>query len=69
MPSGPGKYSEYAVRIAEETDATLVIVCVLGGKRGPGFDVACGEKALPAVPNLLRVMADEIERAQQHEAH
>ncbi len=67
MALGPGKYDEEARLILEKTKAKGVILLVCDGDRG--FGMAC---LLPAgfaahVPELLRRLADDIERSAAQE--
>lgn len=61
MAVGPGKYNDHVTRVREELDADLVLLIVLGGKRGNGFDVQSTSIELQGqVPELLEHMAREI---------
>jgi hypothetical protein len=66
MPVGPGKYGARAEAILRDVGGSLCIVLVVGNK-GPGFDVASTNPLLlMKVPELLREVADEIERTLAH---
>jgi hypothetical protein len=62
MAYGSGKYGELAITVQELTQARAVVVAVIGGDKGHGFEVVSAnpsfDKELPA---LLRGIADEIE--------
>lgn len=68
MTLGPGKYDDIATRVREETQATGVIVIVLGGNQGNGFsgqfvvDSDDPRKLVALQVGLLRATADEIEK-------
>ena len=38
MPSGPGRYDDVTTVVREMTGAACVVVVILGGARGNGFD-------------------------------
>ena len=61
-----GKYDDLAALVQREASADVVVLAVMGGKKGPGFSVAMRSDATAAIiatmPAILRVMADEIER-------
>jgi hypothetical protein len=61
MPLGPGVYDEHASRVRAETDATAVILIVIGGERGSGFTMQAPPAMTEALPSILRSMADSIE--------
>jgi len=65
------KYREQALRIAEEEGASVVIVTVVGGKRGSGTALCAMMDRLPIddvitnlvrAPRLMRELADKIEQ-------
>lgn len=66
MAEGPGKYDDEATAAREATGALAVALIVLGGTRGSGFSVQAVELAntsvLKSLPDLLRSLADQIER-------
>lgn len=62
MPKGPGVYDDLATVCLEQSQASAVIVIVLGGTRGSGFAVQTHDIGFAhRLPALLRGMADEIE--------
>jgi hypothetical protein len=66
MAIGPGKYDEECTRARVATGAVGVVLIVIEGKRGSGFSVQVHDVAdlQPGVlANMLRTVADELERA------
>ncbi len=62
MAAGPGKYDEMCVKALVETEATCVVLIVLGGKDGSGFSVNSIDASVPdLLPKMLRQVADQIE--------
>ena len=63
MADGPGEYDEECAKILMDNEADVVVVVVLGGKRGSSFSL----NAIPGVPvheklpKLLRELARQIE--------
>lgn len=69
MAFGPGKYDEITEHVRKVTRAHGVILIVLGGEKGDGFEVQFEappnvgvQEIADSVPGLLRQMATEIER-------
>lgn len=59
---GPGKYDDVCTMVHKETDATTVVVIVIGGNKGHGFSVVTKSLGmLSGLPIALRDVADEIE--------
>ena len=68
MPiSKPGKYDEACEKAAEEVDAEGLLLIVINGNKGHGFSCSLTLKLIPAVPKILRAVADMLE-AQVKEA-
>jgi hypothetical protein len=62
MPMGAGKYDSECTQDLLKTQATAVLLIVLGGKKGSGFSMATIDAATIAmVPAILRDTADQIE--------
>ncbi len=60
---GPGKYDELTTWVREKTNGETVVVIVIGGARGSGFDVQSTKPMhLTILPRVLRDVADEIEK-------
>lgn len=59
---GPGKYDDVATMAREQAKAAGVILAIIGGQRGSGFSVQADIETALAVPDILRAMADQIER-------
>jgi len=62
VAKGPGKYDDLATYVRESADATAVVVIVVSGSKGSGFSVQAAADFLPALPALLRHLADNIEQ-------
>ena len=62
MALGPGKYDALASVVRERAKAAGVIVMVIDGRHGSGFSVQASAEITSRLPQLLRVMADGIER-------
>jgi hypothetical protein len=62
MARGPGKYDDLATLVRDGTNADGVIVIVIGGSKGSGFSVQATFEVTAKLPDLLRTMADNIER-------
>jgi len=66
MPVGPGKYNEACTVARLATEAQVAVLIVLGGKHGSGFSLqADSEDAVALLPDVLRQLADEIERSRE----
>jgi hypothetical protein len=69
MADGPGKYDDYATHVREQTKAQGVLLVVLGGTRGHGFEFQFAVEPSPAAKYemmrmqvaVLRDVADQIE--------
>jgi len=59
--TGGGKYEEEARVLSEQLAATGIILIVLGGKRGNGFEVRIPPEDASALARVLREVADEME--------
>lgn len=62
MPMGPGAYDAECTMVREKTNAAGVILIVLGGERGNGFSCQTNLAVMHSLPEILRNMADQIER-------
>lgn len=62
MPIGPGKYDDHATQVRTATGADAVVVIVVNGDKGSGFSVQTNAAMTLRLPELLRIMADDIER-------
>lgn len=63
MALGPGKYDDLCSYVREMAKAEGVAVVVLHGTSGSGFSVQGPAETTLVLPRLLRLMADEIEKA------
>lgn len=59
---GPGKYDDLATQAREQAKAEGVIVIVLKGEHGSGFSCQANLEVTLALPRMLRMMADDIEK-------
>lgn len=63
MPQGPGKFDAECEELLKEHHAEVVMVVVLGGKRGSGFSLSTtNPQRLPEVIKVMRSAADQIEK-------
>lgn len=62
---GPGKYDDLATLARFRADARGVILIVIEGNHGSGFSVQAPAATTLALPAMLRLMANEIERDNQ----
>lgn len=62
MALGPGKYTDITTSVREQTKARAVVLMVVGGDKGTGFEVQAPLELTQMLPVILRGMADEIER-------
>ena len=66
-----GRYDEHAIRVLKATEATAVVLIVVGGNKGYGLSVAVDPRSPEGIgigmgerlPELLRLAADAIENA------
>jgi hypothetical protein len=61
MTIGPGKYDDEATMVQKATNASGVIVIVIGGDKGEGFACQATLGVTHALPQMLRSIADQIE--------
>jgi hypothetical protein len=59
---GPGKYDDLATMVREQAKARGVIVVIFDGDKGQGFSVQADLTITLALPNILRMIADQIEQ-------
>lgn len=63
MPVGPGKYDKECEEILLRDHADVVLVIVIGGKRGDGFSLSgVNPFVIPNIAAILRHVADSIEQ-------
>lgn len=62
MSIGPGKYGDVAERARIETQAEGVVMIVLGGNKGSGFDVQGPGYLLVQLPDLLEDLAKSVRK-------
>lgn len=63
MPLGPGKYDLQCSEVRIATEAAGVILLIIGGNKGTGFSVQANLEVTLKLPEILRIMANEIERS------
>lgn len=61
MVIGPGKYDAQCTAAREATKARGVVLIVIDGEKGAGFEVQAPMDVQLALPALLRQVADGIE--------
>jgi hypothetical protein len=61
MSIGPGRYNEVCADVRKRTHAKGVILIVMEGDKGEGFEVQAPLDIVLALPKLLRSLADQIE--------
>jgi len=73
--TGPGKYDQATSVCLHWLEAKAVILIVIGGNKGSGFEVqvagdneAAAQKLNLALPAMLREMAEQIEMDNQEES-
>ena len=59
---GPGKYDDLCTIVREGAKARGVVLLVMDGARGQGFSVQATIDILAQLPQMLRTIADQIER-------
>lgn len=64
MAFGPGRYDPIATMARGLTGANTLVLIVVGGVDGEGFEVQSTDPHIQRkLPGLLRVLADQIEAA------
>jgi hypothetical protein len=66
--AGPGKYDDLATLVRKRSNASAVLVIVIGGNKGEGFSFQGDWMALQAVPDLLDVVARSIRDSEDRDA-
>ena len=63
MTASRGKYDDACTRARQATDASAIVLLVIGGKRGSSFSVqAVDPQFLRRLPGVLQFVAEEIRR-------
>jgi len=60
--NGPGKYDALCTAAREQARAVGCVLIVFGGEHGHGFAVQAPGIVAGKLPEMLRIMADNIER-------
>lgn len=60
---GPGKYDDLCTLVREAAEAEGALVVVVGGAKGPGFSCQFPPHLLRRIPEMLRIIADDIENS------
>lgn len=63
MPTGPGRYDDVTTLVREITGAACVLVVVVGGSRGDGFDAQVDTSRVPSVRAVLQVQLEALRMA------
>ena len=63
MAIGPGKYDDTCTKVRKETNAEGVAIIVMNGKNGSGFSCQAPIELTIHLPQMLRQMADNIEKS------
>jgi hypothetical protein len=63
MPLGPGKYDALATYVRQKAKASGAMVMIFGGSKGEGFSIQASPELTLRLPELLRYIANEIERS------
>jgi len=58
----PGKYNDICTLARLSAEAKGAVVIILEGRTGNGFSIQCQPGAAKILPDLLRVIAADIER-------
>lgn len=59
---GPGKYDDLCTEARTKANATGALLIIVGGDKGPGFSAQLTAEHLSGLPNLLRNLANQIEK-------
>jgi len=59
---GAGKYDQICTEVRLKTRAKGVILVIVDGKKGNGFNCQLPPGLMAAIPNVLRKLATDIER-------
>lgn len=63
MPLGPGKYDAECTEMRERLKAGGVVLLVIDGAHGSGFAAQLTPLTTMALPDILRDIANEMERS------
>ena len=61
MAFGPGKYDDLATEVRAKAKAEGVVVIVVNGTKGNGFSAQLSPALTLTLPQMLRIMADQME--------
>jgi hypothetical protein len=61
MSLGPGRYNEVATYVRKRVNAKGVVLIIMEGDKGEGFEVQAPLPIVLGLPKLLREVADQIE--------
>jgi hypothetical protein len=62
MALGPGKYDDVCTAARERASAIGALVVIFGGEKGDGFSMQATPAITLALPAILRLLADDVER-------
>ena len=63
---GPGRYDDLCTHVRETANAEGAVVIVVHGILGSGFSFQGGIEAMVTLPDMLRKVADDIEKGGVH---
>lgn len=63
MPMGPGKYDAEVTELRQRLKANGILLLVVQGERGSGFSAQLSGEDVLALPNVLRQLAEQIEKS------
>lgn len=63
MPIGPGRYDDVTTLVRELTGAACVLVVVVGGRHGDGFDAQVDAGRVSSVRGVLQLQLDALRMA------
>jgi len=63
---GPGKYNEHCATVRTVAQARGVLLLVIAGNQGTGFECQGDPEIILELPGLLRGMAEELEKSHEH---
>jgi hypothetical protein len=64
MRSGSGQYADIAEYVHKETDAEAVVIIIINGNKGNGYEIRSHPDHQARIPLLLRLTADDLERSE-----
>jgi len=62
MALGPGKYDDICTYTQQQSKAAGVVLIIIGGDKGSGYSVRCAPALALKLPDVLRQVADKIQK-------